>query len=140
VNASEEGDPVFSCFFKTELMVCLNRLSRGNMQIVIGPTYVSLVFTMNGLLNHCCLSIEYSKKKDKKQVISFRRDETIRRDDAYKSHVVSVQSGEPPSSVSRPPAKRKPGQVRPITKGKLLRKGGPSTSNVSSYLLSSDEV
>lgn len=47
------------------------------------------------------------------------------RDDTYKSHTVHVPSGEPPNSLSRPPAKRKPGVVRPITQGKLLRKGGP---------------
>jgi myosin-1 len=43
VNSSEEGDPVFSCFFKTELMVCLNRLTRGSLQVVIGPTCVALL-------------------------------------------------------------------------------------------------
>ena len=90
-------------------------------------TYVCcFVAVMNGLLKNHTSSIEYAKKKDKKQVISFKKDETIRRDDVYKSHVVSVPTGEPPGSLSRPPAKRKPGQVRPITQGKLLRKGGPS--------------
>jgi myosin I len=77
--------------------------------------------------------IEYAKKKDKKQLIKFTKDETILKNDVYKSHVVSVQSGEPPGSLSRPPAKRKAGQVRPITQGKLLRKGGPST-DVGSYV------
>ena len=78
---------------------------------------------------HCWTSsrIEYAKKKDKKQLIKFTKDETIHKDDVYKSHVVTVPSGEPPGSLSRPAAKRKPGQVRPITQGKLLRKGGPST-------------
>jgi len=73
------------------------------------------------------LSVEYAKKKEKKQLIKFVKDETIPRDDVYKSHVVSVPSGEPPNSVSRPAAKRKAGAVRPITQGKLLRKGGPTT-------------
>lgn len=39
-----------------------------------------------------------------------------------------VPSGEPPGSLSRPPAKRKEGVIRPITQGKLLRKGGPDVS------------
>lgn len=73
--------------------------------------------------------IEYAKKKDKKAQIRFVKDETIPRDDVYKSHVVHVPSGEPPNSTSRPRAKRKQGVVRPITQGKLLRAGGPS--NVS---------
>jgi len=70
--------------------------------------------------------LEYSKKKDKRAQIKFIKDETVKKDDVYKSHVVHVPSGEPPSSLSRPPAKRKPGVVRPITQGKLLRAGGPS--------------
>lgn len=71
-------------------------------------------------------SIEYNKKKDKKATIQVVRDETVQKDDMYKSHTIHVPTGEPANSVSRPPAKRKAGVVRPITKGKLLRKGGPS--------------
>lgn len=97
------------------------------------------VFLRKGLPNSFSFSIEYAKKKDKKQIISFKKDETVRKDDLYKSHVVSVASGEAPNSLSRPPAKRKPGQVRPITQGKLLRKGGPST-NVSNCVLSYDAL
>ncbi|KAG9103459.1 class II myosin [Ceratobasidium sp. 370] len=108
VNVCEEGDPVISLEFKTEFTATLMRLTRGQMNLLIGPT------------------VEYAKKKEKKQIIKFIKDETIPRDDVYKSHVVHVPSGEPPNSVSRPPAKRKPGVVRPITQGKLLRKGGPS--------------
>lgn len=54
------------------------------------------------------------------------KDETIKKDDVYKSQVVRVPTGEPPDSVSRPPAKRKAGIVRPITNGKLLKAGGPA--------------
>ena len=78
--------------------------------------------------NGHCYRIEYAKKKDKKAVIKVMKDETVKKDDLYKSHTIHVASGEPSSSVSRPPAKRKPGVVRPITQGKLLRKGGPSDS------------
>ncbi|KAG8905402.1 class II myosin, partial [Tulasnella sp. 403] len=107
-NISEEGDPVLSCYFKTELTACLMQLTRAQIGLIISPT------------------VEYLKKRDKKQIITFRKDETITHDDVYKSHVVSVPSGEPPTSVSRPPAKRKAREVRPITKGKLLKAGGPS--------------
>ena len=103
--------------------------------------------------------IDYAKKKDKRQLIQFRKDEMVVRNDVYKSHVVSVGSGEPPNSressfvllrapsraddrsflflspESRPAARRLPGVVRPITQGKLLRKGGPSTPHPSVSLL-----
>jgi hypothetical protein len=72
------------------------------------------------------ISLEYNKKKDKKARIKFVKNEAITKDGVYKSHTVSIASGESPSSVSRPPAKRKPGVVRPITQGKLLKAGGPS--------------
>ena len=72
--------------------------------------------------------IEYNKKRDKKAAIRFQKDETVQRNDMYKSHVVHVPSGEPPNSVSRPVPKKKPGVVKPITQGKLLRAGGPSVS------------
>lgn len=126
LNASEEGDPVISCNFKTELSACLLTLTQARISLLIGPTYViSLVFLI--CLNKLRLPrIEYSKKKDKKAVIKAQKDETVQRDDVYKSHTIHVPSGEPSNSVTRPPAKRKAGVVRPITHGKLLKKGGPS--------------
>ncbi|PPQ63834.1 hypothetical protein CVT24_009784 [Panaeolus cyanescens] len=104
---SEEGDPVISCVFKTELITHLMNLTKGSINLTIGPV------------------IDYAKKKEKRAQIKFIKDETVQRDDQYKSHTVHVPSGEPPESLSRPPAKRKPGIVRPITQGKLLRAGGP---------------
>ena len=60
-------------------------------------------------------------------MIKFIKDETVQTNfDVYKSHTVHVPSGEPPGSLSRPPAKRKPGVVRPITQGKLLKAGAPN--------------
>ncbi|EKM84062.1 hypothetical protein AGABI1DRAFT_117513 [Agaricus bisporus var. burnettii JB137-S8] len=103
-----EGDPVISCDFKTELTTHLLQLTQASVNVTIGPI------------------IEYAKKKDKKAEVKFIKDETVQRGDIYKSHTVRVPSGEPPNSVSRPPAKRKPGVVRPITQGKLLKAGGPS--------------
>ena len=70
--------------------------------------------------------VDYFKKKEKKAMIKFIKDETVSTNfDVYKSHTVHVPSGEPPGSLSRPPAKRKPGVVRPITQGKLLKAGAP---------------
>ncbi|KAG1885548.1 P-loop containing nucleoside triphosphate hydrolase protein [Suillus subluteus] len=100
-NASEEGDPILHCYFKTELTANLLTLTQASINVLVGP------------------SIEYAKKKDKKAQIQFVRDETIAKDDVYKSHAVHVPT-------SRPAARRKPGIVRPITQGKLLRAGGPS--------------
>ncbi|KAH9486271.1 class II myosin [Psilocybe cubensis] len=107
VGSSEEGDPIISCVFKTEFVTQLVKLTSSNINVVISPM------------------IDYVKKKDKRAQIKFIKDETVPRNDVYKSHTVHVPSGEPPNSVSRPPAKRKPGVVRPITQGKLLRAGGP---------------
>ncbi|KAF9074890.1 myosin class I heavy chain [Rhodocollybia butyracea] len=106
-SASEEGDAVFSCYFKTELAANLMTLTNASINLLVGPT------------------IDYAKKKEKRAQIKAVKDETIQKDDLYKSHAIHVQSGEPPSSLSRPAAKRKAGVVRPITHGKLLRAGGP---------------
>lgn len=75
-------------------------------------------------------SIDYAKKKEKRAQIKFIKDEAVQapNGDIYKSHIVHVPTGEPPSSTSRPAAKRKVGVARPITQGKLLRPGGPSSS------------
>lgn len=112
-SASEEGDPVFTCVFKTELLTHMHTSSGGSLQILIGPT------------------VDYAKKKDKKAVITFRKDPSNPRVETYKSHVVAVGQGEPANSVTRPMARPKPGVVRPITAGKLLRKGGPSKPHPS---------
>ena len=58
-------------------------------------------------------------------MIKFTKDESVQKNDLYKSHEVRVGSGESPTSVSNPPAKRKPGVSKPIGQGKLLRPGGP---------------
>ncbi|KAJ2914767.1 hypothetical protein MD484_g5628, partial [Candolleomyces efflorescens] len=108
LGPTPEGDPVLSCYFKTEFTTHLMQLTQSQVNLTIAPV------------------LEYTKKKDKKAQIQFIKDETVAKDDTYKSHTVHVPSGEPPGSLSRPPAKRKAGVVRPITQGKLLRAGGPS--------------
>lgn len=37
VNACEEGDPVFTCAFKTEMMCVILTLTGGNIGVAIGP-------------------------------------------------------------------------------------------------------
>ncbi|KAI5474581.1 hypothetical protein MNV49_003039 [Pseudohyphozyma bogoriensis] len=113
VSNSEEADPIMSCYLKTEFVTHLLQRTNGGITVNVGPT------------------INYSKKKDKMAQITFKKDESIRKDDVYKSHVVSVPSGEPATSLSRPPVERKAGVVRPITSGKLLRPGGPSGASTA---------
>lgn len=40
VNASEEGDPVFSCYFKTELATNLLQLTSASITLLVAPRYV----------------------------------------------------------------------------------------------------
>ncbi|EIW64114.1 myosin class I heavy chain [Trametes versicolor FP-101664 SS1] len=114
LGPTEEGDPIISCIFKTELTTHILRLTQGSVNVLIGPT------------------ITYTKKKEKKAEIKTLKDETVPRGDLYKSHTIHVPSGEPPSSLSKPPPRRKEGVVRPITQGKLLKKGGPSDPSAAS--------
>ncbi|GAC75865.1 myosin class I heavy chain [Moesziomyces antarcticus T-34] len=111
VTNAEEADPVLHCHFKTELVTHLLQRTNGAVNVVISAT------------------LEFSKKKDKKAHITFKKDETVKKDDVYKSSTVSVCTGEPANSVSKPAPKKKPGLVRPITQGKLLRAGGPTNAN-----------
>lgn len=54
------------------------------------------------------------------------KDPAVPRDDLYKSGSIHTGPGEPPSSVSRPTPRPKQVAARPVTKGKLLRPGGPN--------------
>lgn len=53
------------------------------------------------------------------------KDNTVPRDDLYKSGTIHTGPGEPPNSVSRKTPKGKPKPAKPVTQGKLLRPGGP---------------
>ena len=53
------------------------------------------------------------------------KDPAVPRDDLYKSGTIHTGPGEPPNSVSKPTPKGKQIAAKPITKGKLLRPGGP---------------
>ncbi|KAK1924006.1 putative microfilament motor [Papiliotrema laurentii] len=90
VNPCEEGDPVFTCVFKTEMMCVILTLTGGNLSVNIGPT------------------IDYAKKKEKRAMIKSQKDEMVRGDATYKSHTIHVGSGESPNSVSAPMPPRNP--------------------------------
>ncbi|CAG8462906.1 1750_t:CDS:10 [Ambispora leptoticha] len=93
----ELGDPIFSCYFKTEFVVhLLQRTAQARITVKIEN------------------QIEFTKKLNKTAQIKFVKDETIKKDDVYKSHTVSVPSGEPPNTgnptkpkaptINRPPS------------------------------------
>jgi myosin I len=54
------------------------------------------------------------------------KDPAVPRDDLYKSGTIHTGPGESPNSVSRPTPRPKQIAARPVTKGKLLRPGGPN--------------
>ncbi|BFZ55899.1 class II myosin [Savitreella phatthalungensis] len=88
VGDSQYPDPFFTCPLKTELAVIMRRLNRG-IELKIGPT------------------VEYAKKPGKMTTVKFQKDESIKRDDLYKSGTVHVPTGEPANSVSRPFPRKK---------------------------------
>ncbi|PKI83271.1 Myo1p [Malassezia vespertilionis] len=106
-TGADEGDPLLHLDFKTEFVSYVLKGTHGSVHVNIAP------------------QLEYMRKGRKKAHVAFKKDESIPRGDVYKSSTVFVPSGEPPNSVSRPPARKKPGAVRPVTQGRLLRPGGP---------------
>jgi len=70
--------------------------------------------------------IEYNKKPGKLATVKAIKDPAVPRDDVYKSGTIHTGPGEPPDSVSKPTPRPKQVAARPVTKGKLLRPGGPS--------------
>ncbi|KAF1989576.1 hypothetical protein K402DRAFT_444649 [Aulographum hederae CBS 113979] len=107
VGSPQEPDPLISCVFKTEFFAHLKKATRNAVDIKIGQT------------------IDYNKKPGKAAVVKAVIDPQVPRDDLYKSGTIHVAQGEPPNSVSRPTPKGKQIAAKPITKGKLLRPGGP---------------
>ncbi|KNZ80659.1 Myosin-1 [Termitomyces sp. J132] len=59
---AEEGDAVFTCHFKTELVTHLLQLTQASITVVVGPT------------------MDYAKKKDKRAQIKFVKDESVLKD------------------------------------------------------------
>jgi myosin-1 len=107
VSSPAEPDPLVNCVFKTEFFT--------HLKIALG----------NRLDLRIANSIEYNKKPGKAAVIQVIKDPAIPRDDVYKSGKIHTGPGEPPGSVSKPTPKPTPIAGKPITKGKLLRPGGP---------------
>ncbi|CCG83993.1 protein of unknown function [Taphrina deformans PYCC 5710] len=105
-------DPFFSCVFKTELAVILKRLNRG-VDIRVGGT------------------IEYAKKANKMNTVKFVRDETVPRDDLYKSGTVHVPTGEPSNSVSRPFPRKKGMSATPASRTRATAAPRAQTSTAA---------
>ncbi|KAI8075059.1 P-loop containing nucleoside triphosphate hydrolase protein [Gongronella butleri] len=82
LNSSPDGDVLINCIFKTEVATQIADASNGQVQLNVVD------------------QIQYKKKGNKPVSLQFVRDETIKRDDVYKSHVVRVPTGEPANSES----------------------------------------
>ncbi|PLB37118.1 class I myosin myoA [Aspergillus candidus] len=107
VIGAQEPDPLLNCVFKTEFFTHLTNALRGQLNLKISD------------------NIEYNKKPGKLAVVKVVKDPNVGRVDTYKSHTIHTSAGEPPSSVSKPTPRGKQVAARPVTKGKLLRPGGP---------------
>ncbi|KAK4218286.1 myosin-1 [Rhypophila decipiens] len=107
VGSPQEADPLINCVLKTEMFTQMQRVMPGGFNLKIADT------------------IEYAKKPGKMQVVKVLKDAPTSLD-FYKSGAVHTQPGEPPHSVSRPTPKGKPVPPRPITRGKLIKPGGPN--------------
>jgi myosin I len=106
VGSPQEADPLLNCLLKTELFTQMQRGMPGGFNLKVGEM------------------IEYAKKPGKMQTIKVLKDAPTPVD-FYKSGAVHTQAGESPSSTSRPTPKGKPVPPRPITRGKLIKPGGP---------------
>ncbi|KAI5799041.1 myosin I MyoA [Geopyxis carbonaria] len=111
IGSPEQPDPLLWCVLKTELANCIHKLNPG-CQLRFGP------------------EIEYSKKPGKIVKIKSQKhpdsDATVPENfDLYKSSTIHVRQGLDPNTPFRPTPKGKQVAAKPITKGKLLRPGGP---------------
>ena len=106
MGSQQEPDPLTNCVFKTEMFVHMQRAMPGGFNLKITD------------------SIEYAKKPGKMQIVKVLKDNPSPVD-FYKSGAIHTSQGDPPNSVSRPMPKAKPVPPRPITRGKLIKPGGP---------------
>ena len=106
IGSPQEADPLLNCVFKTEMFTQMQRVMRGGFSLKIAEV------------------VEYAKKPGKMQQVKVMKDsqQTV---DYYKSGAIHTRQGEPPNSASRPTPRAKPVPPRPITRGKLIRPGGP---------------
>ncbi|RHZ47814.1 class I myosin myoA [Aspergillus thermomutatus] len=107
VGSPQEPDPLVNCVFKTEFFTHLNNTLHGQLNLKIAD------------------HIEYNKKPGKLATVKVVKDPAVARDDTYKSGTIHTGAGEPANSVSKPTPRPKQVSARPVTKGKLLRPGGP---------------
>lgn len=107
VGSPQEADPLMNCVFKTEMFTQMQRVMPGGFNLKIGE------------------QIEYAKKPNKMQFVKVLKDSPSPVD-FYKSGAVHTQPGEPSNSLSRPMPKARPVPPRPITRGKLIKPGGPN--------------
>lgn len=108
IIGGQEPDPLINCVFKTEFFTHLQTALRGQLNLKVSE------------------NIEYNKKPGKLATVKAIKDPAASPNvDTYKSHTIHTSPGEPPSSVSKPTPKAKQVAARPVTKGKLLRPGGP---------------
>ncbi|KAL2203911.1 myosin [Sarocladium strictum] len=106
IGSQQEADPLMNCIFKTEMLTQMQRVMPGGFNLKISD------------------HIEYAKKPGKMQQVKVMKD-SQQRADFYKSGAVHTSQGEPPNSMSRPTPRAKPVPPRPITRGKLIKPGGP---------------
>jgi myosin-1 len=106
IGSQQEPDPLLNCVLKTEMFTQMQRVMPGGFNLKIGE------------------GIEYAKKPGKMQLVKVVKD-APNQIDFYKSSTIHTQPGEPPNSMSRPTPKGKPVPPRPITRGKLIKPGGP---------------
>ena len=104
VGSPQEPDPLLNCIFKTEFFTQLRQVTRGSVQLQIAD------------------SISYNKKPGKVAQVKAVKDQTVRRDDMYKSGQIHVGQGQPGNSVSKATPKGKSVPGKAITSGKLLKK------------------
>lgn len=107
IGSPQEPDPLMNCVFKTEMFTQMQRVMPGGFNLKVADM------------------IEYAKKPNKMQQVKVLKD-SQQPADYYKSGAVHTQQGEPPNSVSKPFPKAKPVPPRPITRGKLIKPGGPN--------------
>ena len=106
-SGSQEADPLLNCVFKTEFFTQLKMAKPGGLDLRIGD------------------AIQYNKKPGKPATVKAVKDNSVARDDLYKSGEIHTSQGEPPNSVSAPTPKGK-AVARPIASGKLIKAGGPN--------------
>ncbi|KAH7374968.1 P-loop containing nucleoside triphosphate hydrolase protein [Plectosphaerella cucumerina] len=107
VGSPQEADPLMNCILKTEMFTQMQRVMPGGFSLQIAE------------------SIQYAKKPGKMQQVKVLKD-SQQTADYYKSGGIHTRPGEPPNSRSRPTPKGKPVPPRPITRGKLIKPGGPN--------------